>query len=86
MAQRRIELITGSERRRRFLDADKLRLIAEAFRPGAVVVEVARRHQLDESLLYRWRRLAAQGLLMAEPPAFVPVRRLTRDDLARPGC
>ena len=39
-----------------------------------VVVEVARRHQVDESLLYRWRRLAAQGLLIAEPPAFVPVQ------------
>ena len=74
MAQQRIELITGSERRRRFSDADKLRLVAEAFRPGAVVVEVARRHQVDESLLYRWRRLAAQGLLMAEPSAFVPVQ------------
>lgn len=74
MAQQRIELITGSERRRRFSDAGKLRLIAEAFRPGAVVLEVARRHQVDESLLYRWRRLAAQGLLTAEPPAFVPVQ------------
>jgi transposase len=74
MAQQRIELITGSERRRRFSDADKLRLVAEAFRPGAVVVEVARRHRIDESLLYRWRRLAAQGLLTAEPLAFVPVQ------------
>jgi transposase len=74
MAQQRIELITGSERRRRFSGADKLRLVAEAFRPGAVVVEVARRHRIDESLLYRWRRLAAQGLLTAEPPAFVPMQ------------
>ena len=40
---------------------DRLRLVAEAFRPGAVVIEVARRHQVDESLLYRWRRLVAQG-------------------------
>ncbi len=74
MAQQRIELITGTERRRRFSDADKLRLVAEAFRPGAVVLEVARRHQVDESLLYRWRRLAAQGLLTAEPPGLVPVQ------------
>jgi transposase len=74
MAQRRIELITGTERRRRFSNADKLRLVAEAFRPGAVVIEVARRHQVDESLLYRWRRLVAQGLLTAEPPGLVPVQ------------
>jgi transposase len=74
MARQRIELITGTERRRRFSDADKLRLVAEAFRPGAVVIEVARRHQVDESLLYRWRRLVAQGLLTAEPPGLVPVQ------------
>jgi transposase len=74
MAQQRIELITGTERRRRFSDADKLRLVAEAFRPGAVVLEVARRHQVDESLLYRWRRLVAQGLLTAEPLGLVPVQ------------
>jgi transposase len=74
MAQQRIELITGTERRRRFSDADKLRLVAEAFRPGAVVLEVARRHQVDESLLYRWRRLVAQGLLTAGPPGLVPVQ------------
>jgi transposase len=75
MAQQRIELITGTERRRRFSDADKLRLVAEAFRPGAVVIEVARRHQVDESLLYRWRRLVAQGLLTAaDQPSLVPVQ------------
>jgi transposase len=74
MARQRIELITGTERRRRYTDADKLRLVAEAFRPGAVVIEVARRHQADESLLYRWRRLATQGLLTAELPAFMPVQ------------
>jgi transposase len=75
MARQRIELITGTERRRRFSDADKLRLVAEAFRPGAVVIEVARRHQVDESLLYRWRRLVAQGLLTAaDQPSFVPVQ------------
>jgi transposase len=74
MARQRIELITGTERRRRFSDADKLRLVAEAFRPGAMVIEVARRHQVDESLLYRWRRLVAQGLLTAEPPSLVPVQ------------
>jgi transposase len=74
MAQQRIELITRTERRRRFSEADKLRLVAEAFRPGAMVIEVARRHRVDESLLYRWRRLVAQGLLTAEPPSFVPVQ------------
>ena len=74
MAQQRIELITGTERRRRYTEADKLRLVAEAFRPGAVVIEVARRHQVDESLLYRWRRLAAQGQLTAGQPSFVPVQ------------
>jgi transposase len=85
MAQQRIELITGTERRRRFSDADKLRLVAEAFRPGAVVIEVARRHQVDESLLHRWRRLVAQGLLTAEPPGLVPVQVAPEPASATPG-
>lgn len=54
-----IEVITGHERRRSYSDAEKARLIAEASQPGARVHDVARRHGICSSLLYRWRR---QGL------------------------
>ena len=52
----RVEIITGTERRRRWNDEDKRRFLAEAFAPGAVVAHVARRHGLAESCLYAWRK------------------------------
>jgi transposase len=52
----RIEVIIGHERRRRYSDEDKARLVAEAAQPGQGVHAVARRHGVCSSLLYRWRR------------------------------
>lgn len=57
MAYQRVEVLTGSERRRRYTSAEKARMVDEAFRPGVVVTEAARRFGVHESLLYRWRRL-----------------------------
>jgi transposase len=55
-ASQRIEIITGHERRRRYSDAAKARLVAETFEGGESVHTVARRHGICSSLLYRWRR------------------------------
>ncbi len=55
---RRIELITGSERRRRWSDTDKARIVVESFAPGANVSEVARRNGLSPQQLFAWRREA----------------------------
>jgi transposase len=52
----RVEIITRTERRRRWNEEDKRRFVAEAFAPGAIVVHVARRHGLAESCLYAWRK------------------------------
>jgi transposase len=41
---RRIELITGTGRRRQWSDDDKARVVVESLKPGANVSEVARRH------------------------------------------
>ena len=41
-----LEIISGVERRRRWSDADKLRIVAEADEAGATVAEVARRHEI----------------------------------------
>ena len=51
MATQRIEVITGSGVRRRYSDEEKLRLVEEAFGPGASVMEVARREGVDQSLV-----------------------------------
>src|SRR5215470_15740108 len=55
---RRIELITGTGRRRRWSDNDKGRIVVESLRPGASVSEVARRHGLSPQQLFGWRRKA----------------------------
>jgi hypothetical protein len=41
---RRLEVITGTGRRRRFSDDDKARIIEETLVPGAIVSDVARRN------------------------------------------
>ncbi|MFX5918577.1 transposase, partial [Acinetobacter baumannii] len=68
MAYQRVEVLTGTERRRNYTPAEKVWMVKEAFRPGVVVTEVARRLGEHESLLYRWRGLMkATGTAVAEP-------------------
>src|SRR5271157_4391871 len=54
----RMTLITGGERRRRWSDEERSRILAAIEEPGAVVAEVARRADVCTSLVYRWRREA----------------------------
>lgn len=46
-----MEIITGIERRRRWSDGDKLRVVAEAELPGVCLAAIARRHDFSRSLL-----------------------------------
>ena len=57
-AFRRIELITGTARRRRWSSDEKARLVVESLRPGANISEVARRNGLSPQQLFAWRREA----------------------------
>ncbi len=57
----RIELITGTARRRYWSTEQKLRIIEESFEPGETVSSVARRNGVAANLLYRWRRLMSEG-------------------------
>lgn len=71
-----IAVISGPERRRRWSDEERVRVLAEAFLPGACVAEVARRHDMSTSLIYTWRRklrdaAAATALPASVEPAFV---------------
>lgn len=84
-----MEIITGVERRRRWRCEEKLRIVAEAERPGSSFADVARRHEVSRGLLWTWRRQVRAGALAPEPmPMFVPVRitpdALSPDRLALP--
>ena len=47
--------MTGPVRRRQWRKEDKLRILREAFAPGAVVADVARRHDIRTPQIYQWR-------------------------------
>ncbi len=73
-APRRIEVITGADRRRRWTRAEKARITAESFADGETVAGVARRHGMSLGLLYYWRRCARQESTPTGG-SFVPVLR-----------
>jgi transposase len=58
---RRVELITGQRRRRRWAAEEKARIVAETFEEGANISEVARRHRVVRGLLTVWRRQGVEG-------------------------
>ena len=86
MAYQRVEILTGSERRRNYTPAEKVRIVEEAFRPGAIVKDVARRFGIYESLLYRWRRLMRTAAPTGGLPSFVPVTITPEPDMAEPSA
>src|SRR5438094_10568218 len=51
-----VEVLAGPERRRRWSIEQKQAIVAAAFKPGAVVRDVARQADVTPSLIYRWRR------------------------------
>ena len=79
----RVEVQVGSGRRRRWSDEAKGRIVAESYAPGAVVSEVARRHDISAQHLFAWRKAARTGLLSLPAdgaPLFVPVVTELRHD------
>jgi transposase len=79
---RRVEVLTGPGRRRRWSAESKAQVVAESLAPGARPSEVARRWQICSQQVFTWRREARAGLLalpeqvgVAVPPGpdFVPI-------------
>jgi len=73
---RRVEILTGPGRRRKWSGDEKARIVAEAAQPGVVVSEVARRWQVTPQQVFDWRRLARKALaatVTPAEPAFVPI-------------
>ncbi len=65
----RVEVVVQSERRRRWSDADKQRMLQETLEPGATVAAVGKRHGVGTGQIYTWRRQALIGAITG----FVPV-------------
>jgi transposase len=85
----RVDIRTGVGRRRRWTDEDKGRIVAEAVARGAVISEVARRHELTPQHLFTWIRAARDGNLALQTddaPAFVPVVPAESEPTSKAPC
>ena len=59
-----VHVLTDISRRRRWSEEEKRALVTEAFSPGMLVADVARRADINSGQLYRWRkelRTTAEG-------------------------
>src|SRR3954467_719969 len=77
---RRVEILTGPGRRRRWSAEEKARIVEETLVPGARVSEGARRWQVCSQQVFGWRRAARQDMTITPAraaksvtPAFVPI-------------
>jgi transposase len=77
---RRVEVLTGPGRRRRWSSDEKARIVAETLVPGARVSEVARRWQICSQQVFGWRRAMRQDLpsvpgktTTQATPSFIPI-------------
>jgi transposase len=82
---RRIELITGTGRRRQWSEDDKARIIIESLRPGANVSEVARRNGVSPQQLFGWRR-GARAIMAEETDDASGPGQAASSAPARPSC
>ena len=72
----RTEIWVGPERRRRWSADEKVRIVREAFAPGAQVSDVARRRDVSRAQIYQWRAELRGGRLTevgTDIVGFVPV-------------
>jgi transposase len=85
-ATRRVEVFTGTGRRRRWSPDTKARILEETLATGAVVSEVARRHGITAQQLFGWRRAARRRARRgaADAPGFAPVMLEAPAETPRP--
>lgn len=53
--RQRVEIITRTERRRRWTPEQKREIVAESYAPEVTPTEVARKHEISTGQLYTWR-------------------------------
>lgn len=56
MTTTQVEVITSVQRRRRWSQAEKERIVAAALEPGATILGVAREFGVHASQVFRWRQ------------------------------
>src|SRR5215510_16070208 len=83
MAQSEDEIVTLVRQRRKWLRAEKERIVAAAMAPGAVASAVAREAGIQASQLFRWRQQLRGGvaarfasLTLEVPPDAEPITTL----------
>lgn len=94
MSQVEVLSVTDTGRRRRWTDAEKLRIVEESYAAPRMVAATARRYEISRSLLTRWRRDAREGVMSGDrsrahfaPVAVMPdpaPRPVTADARDRP--
>lgn len=80
--------VTDTGRRRRWPDAQKVRIVEESFGPRGSMAETARRHDIGRTLLVRWRRQYRNGELAGgdAPLRFMPVTLASPEAAAEPAA
>ena len=73
MRPRRMEVLNGPERRRKWSDEAKIVIVAEALADGVVVSDVARRHGISPSQLFGWMRQFRDAALATIAPPLSPM-------------
>lgn len=73
MSIHRMEIITGTGRRRSWPMAIREQIVSETLAAETTVTEVARRHDIDRSLVYRWRREFGVVGRVRETGMFLPI-------------
>ena len=83
-----VAVYSGVERRRRWDDETRLRILSEAFSPGANISRVARRHDVSTGQIYTWRRklleASAAPALASSDPGFAEAVMVEDGPPARP--
>jgi transposase len=74
----RVEVTVRAERRRRWSAEEKLRIVRETLRPGAVAQVIADRNSIGTGLLYTWRK----QMLTAAITGFAAVETVTEPQAA----
>lgn len=72
-----IEIITRTERRRRWSRAERARILAECEMPDAVIAEVCRRNDIVSSLVHKWRKQERERAVRGIFPSFIDYGELT---------
>ena len=80
----RVEVVGRISGRRNWSDAEKLEILADAFRPGVRVRDVLERRDLSSGLVYTWSKQAQQGKLGGGAPALPTFAKVRVAKVAAP--